>query len=66
MASRGSDTPPLSEKPSDEMIEVADTSSDKERALVDQPLITPQENKAVLKKIDRNLMPVSGTRERGC
>lgn len=62
MASRGSDTPPLSEKPSHEMIEVADTSSDKERALVDQQLITPEENKAVLRKIDRNLMPVSAIR----
>lgn len=59
MASRGSNTPPLSEKPTDEMIEVADTSSDKERVLVDHPDITPEENKAVLKKIDRNLMPVS-------
>lgn len=66
MASRGSNTPPLSEKPTDEMIEVADTSSDKERIPIDQPGITPEENKAVLRKIDRNLMPVGFTVERRC
>lgn len=59
MASRSSITPPLSEKPVDEMIEVADTSSDKERVLADLPPdVSAKENKAVLRKIDRNLMPV--------
>lgn len=58
MASRGSNSPHLSEKPVDEMIEVADTSSDKERVLSDHVEVSPKENRAVLRKIDRNLMPV--------
>lgn len=57
-ALRAPDTPPLSDKPFDEMIEIAESSSDKERALGDQLNLTAEENKAVLRKIDRNLMPV--------
>lgn len=58
MAMRPSTHRDITEKPSEEMMEVMDSMSDKERVASDPDYVGPVEEKAVLRKIDRNLMPV--------